>query len=158
MLRKQPMPIRVGHPAPPFRRTDHTGREVVVGPGQDGVVIVYFYPKDETYGCTIEACGFRDEYAVFEDVGAKVIGISPDSDDSHDAFAKNHNLPFSLVSDRDGQLRKLYDVPRTLGMLPGRITYVIDREGIVRHAFNSQLRARKHVDEAVRLVRELSRK
>ena len=152
------MPIRVGHPAPPFVRTDHAGREVVIGPEQDGVAVVYFYPKDETYGCTIEACGFRDEYAVFEEIGAKVVGISPDSDDSHESFAKNHNLPFSLVSDRDGQLRKLYDVPRTLGLLPGRVSYVIDGEGIVRHVFNSQLRARKHVDEAVRLVRDLAAK
>jgi peroxiredoxin Q/BCP len=149
------MTVAVGHPAPPFSRTDQDGRQVVVGPDQEGVVVVYFYPKDETYGCTAEACGFRDEYAVFDDVGARVVGISPDSDESHRSFARNHNLPFSLVSDHDGRLRELFDVPKTMGLLPGRVTFVIDAGGVVRHVFNSQLRARKHVDEAVKLVREL---
>jgi peroxiredoxin Q/BCP len=151
------MPVAVGEPAPAFERKDHAGRTVVVGPDQAGVTGVYFYPTDETPGCTVEACGFRDSYAVFEDNGARVVGVSPDSLDSHRRFAESHDLPFALVSDEDGDLRRRYRVPKTLGLFPGRVTFVIDAEGIVRHVFNSQIRARKHVDEAVRLVRELSR-
>jgi peroxiredoxin Q/BCP len=147
------MAVDVGDRAPPFARTAHNGEEARVGPDADKLTVLYFYPKDETSGCTAEARRFRDVYERFTDAGAIVIGVSPDSDASHRAFADNHALPFLLVSDADGSLRKAYGVKRTLGLVPGRVTFVIDRSGIVRHTFDSQLRATKHVDEALAAVR-----
>ncbi len=121
-------------------------------------LVVYFYPKDETAGCTAEACSFRDAYEDFKSAGAEVIGISGDSVDSHDAFAKNHRLPFVLLSDRGGAARAAFGVKKTLGLLPGRVTFVIDKGGIVKHVFESQVRVGKHVTEALDIVRTLERK
>ncbi|MBO0777553.1 MAG: peroxiredoxin [Ktedonobacteraceae bacterium] len=97
------------------------------------------FSKDNTLGCTAEACSFRDSYEVFKEARAEVISVSSDSAESHQQFASQHRLPFILLSDRDGATRKLYGVPTTLGLLPGRVTYVIDKGGIVRHIFSSQL-------------------
>ena len=121
-----------------------------------GPVVVFFYPKDETMGCTAEACAFRDSYDVFQDAGASVVGISSDSASSHRRFADKHGFPFLLLSDRGGSVRAEFGVPKTLGMLPGRSTYVIDRAGVVRHAFHSQLFATKHAAEAVEAIKSLS--
>jgi peroxiredoxin Q/BCP len=119
---------------------------------------LYFYPKDETPGCTAEACTFRDAYEDFTDAGAVVIGVSADSLSSHEKFAAHHRLPFVLISDEDGTLRRAYDVPSSmLGMLPGRVTYVIDREGKVQHVFNSQIQAKRHVKEALEVVKRIAR-
>lgn len=111
--------------------------------------MVYFYPKDETAGCTAEACRFRDDFGKFSDAGAVVIGISDDSTESHERFASRHRLPFQLLSDTGGAVRKLYGVKKTLGVIPGRVTFVIDREGVVRHVFSSQMDAERHVAEAL---------
>ncbi len=119
------------------------------------VVVIFFYPKDGTPGCTKEACSFRDAYERFTDAGAVVIGISGDSADSHRKFAAQHRLPFHLVSDPKGEIRKAFGVPRTMGLLPGRVTYVIDRQGIVRLVFNSQLDAEGHVSRALDVVEQL---
>ena len=116
---------------------------------------MYFYPKDDTPGCTAEACAFRDSYEVFKEAGAEVIGVSDDSSASHQKFATKYRLPFILVSDTGKQLRKLYGVPSTLGLLPGRVTYVIDKNGIVRHIFNSQFNFKGHIEEAMKTLREL---
>src|SRR5262249_48961080 len=113
-------------------------------------VVVYFYPRDNTPGCTTEACAFRDSYEVFKDAGAEVIGISSDSTESHSQFAKRHRLPFILLSDADGAGRKRYGVPATLGLLPGRVTYIIDKEGTVRHIFSAQFTPAKHIAEALK--------
>jgi len=88
-------------------------------------------------------------------VGAEVIGVSSDSVESHAAFAGHHKLPFTLLSDEDGRVRKSYGVPATLGLLPGRVTYVIDGAGIVRHVVNSQLNIGRHLDSALAIVKEL---
>jgi peroxiredoxin Q/BCP len=120
-------------------------------------VVVFFYPKDDTPGCTVEACTFRDRYDTFAAAGAEVVGISSDSLASHDAFAGKHKLPMTLLSDADGKVRKLFGVKSTLGIMPGRATFVIDRKGVVRHVFVSQLRAGKHVDEALTVVQQLAR-
>jgi peroxiredoxin Q/BCP len=119
------------------------------------VVVLYFYPKDETRGCTAEACAFRDSHEVFTDAGAEVIGVSSDSVDSHARFAGHHQLPFTLLADKGGQVRKLFGVPNVLGLLPGRVTYVIDRTGTVRYLFNSMTRVDQHVRDALDTVREL---
>ncbi len=118
-------------------------------------IVLYFYPKDETPGCTIEARAFRDSYAAFTAAGAEVVGVSADSVASHRRFAQHHELPFLLLSDKDGTVRNLYGVERTLGILPGRVTYVIDTAGIVRHIYSSQLRAKRHTRESLDAVRAL---
>lgn len=149
------MPLRVGDRAPAFSRTAHDGSTVEVGDALPEVLVLYFYPADETLGCTMEACRFRDDYEDFLAAGATVVGVSPDGLAKHRDFAEHHRLPFPLLSDDDGVLRRLYDVKRTLGLVSGRVTYVIDREGVIRHVFSSQLRARKHVEEALAVVRTL---
>ncbi len=148
--------IQLGANAPDFKKTTQTGDSVALSQYRGNkAVVLYFYPKDETPGCTAEACSFRDNYEDFVEAGAVVIGVSSDSEDSHRSFADHHRLPFLLVSDRDQAIRKAYGVPKTLGLLPGRVTFVIDRDGVVRHTFNSQLNAKKHVTEALHIVQSL---
>jgi thioredoxin-dependent peroxiredoxin len=115
------------------------------------------HSKANTPGCTAEACSFRDNYEVFKQAGAEVIGVSSDSEEAQQQFASQYHLPFLLLSDKGGALRKLYGVPTTLGLLPGRVTYVIDKEGIVRHVFSDQLNATKHIGEALKIVQEITR-
>lgn len=149
--------IGVGDTAPDFTKTTQNGDTVTLSQFRgEKTVVLYFYPKDETSGCTAEACSFRDNYEDFVEAGAVVIGASQDSDRSHKSFAQHHRLPFLLVSDRDKGLQKAYGVPKTMGLLPGRVTYVIDRDGVVQHVFNSQLNVRKHVREALDVVKRLS--
>lgn len=148
--------IQVGDKAPDFTLRSQTGESVQLSDRlRDRVVVLYFYPKDETRGCTAEACAFRDSYEVFTEAGAEVIGVSSDSVDKHAAFAGNHKLPFTLLSDAGGQVRKSYGVPATLGLIPGRVTYVIDRTGTVRHVFNSMTSISRHVDDALAVVKNL---
>ncbi len=146
----------VGEKAPDFSLEDQHGKRVSLADfrGKQAVVL-FFYPKDETPICTKEACSFRDAYQDFTDAGAVVIGVSSDSASSHLAFADNHRLPFLLLAD-DGELRSSFKVRKTLGLMPGRATYVIDREGIVRHVFSSQFSAQRHVAEALGVVNELA--
>lgn len=150
--------VKVGDKAPDFTLPDQSGAMVnlrdYVG---SKIIVLYFYPKDFSRGCTAEACAFRDNYDVFVEAGAQVLGISSQSVDSHNRFALVNKLPFVLLSDESGQVRKLYGVPLTLGILSGRVTYIIDRKGIVRHVFSSQLNATKHVEEALRIVKEISK-
>jgi thioredoxin-dependent peroxiredoxin len=148
--------VQAGDKAPDFTLPSQAGEPVRLSDRLgERVVVLYFYPKDETPGCTREACAFRDSYEVFTDVGAEVIGVSSDSAESHAAFAGHHQLPFTLLSDEGGRVRKSYGVPATLGLLPGRVTYVIDRDGIVRHVVNSQVNIGRHVDSTLAVVREL---
>lgn len=151
------MSIAVGDRAPDFQLRDQNGRTVSLADfrGKKAVVL-YFYPKDETPGCTKEACSFRDSYEDFVKAGAEVIGVSGDSVGKHQAFAEHHRLPFTLLADEGNALRKAYGVPSTLWILPGRVTYVIDRQGIVQHVFDSQLQATKHIDEALVVIRRLA--
>jgi peroxiredoxin Q/BCP len=148
--------LSAGDPAPDFALQDQTGRRVALADFRGSSnVVVYFYPKDDTPGCTRESCAFRDHYDAFREAGAEVIGISSDSTDSHRAFAEKHRLPFTLLADPGGKVRGAFRVPSNLGVLPGRVTYVIDRQGVIRHAFNSQLNPAKHVEEALRVLAEL---
>ena len=148
--------IRVGDKAPDFTLPAQNGAPVRLSDRlSQRVVVLYFYPKDETSGCTAEACAFRDSYEVFTEAGAEVIGVSSDSVGKHASFTDHHKLPFTLVSDEKGQLRKTYGVPSTLGVLPGRVTYVIDRSGIVRQVFNSMTNIGRHVNDALDMVRKL---
>ncbi len=149
--------ISVGDRAPEFSMTSHTGEPIRLSDFRDDkVVVLFFYPKDGTPVCTKEACAFRDSYEQFSEAGAQVIGVSSSGEASHQAFAARHALPFPLISDRDGALRKAFGVPKTLGFLPGRVTYVIDKQGIVRLVFSAQMTADRHVTEALDMVRQLT--
>lgn len=150
------MSVQIGDTAPDFTLPSQSGEPVSLKDfiGKKSVVL-YFYPKDDTPGCTAEACAFRDSYEVFKEAGAEVIGVSDDSSASHQKFASKYSLPFILVSDTGKQLRKLYGVPSTLGLLPGRVTYIIDKNGTVLHIFNSQFNFKGHIEEALKTLREL---
>ncbi len=130
----------------PIRLSDFIGKKIVV---------LFFYPKDDSPGCRVEACAFRDTYIDFKDAGAEVIGISSDPVESHKRFASKYKLPYHILSDKGGRVRKLYGVPSTLGIIPGRVTYIIDKQGYVRHIFSSQFNPRKHVEEALKIVERL---
>jgi peroxiredoxin Q/BCP len=150
--------IVVGDKAPDFSLPDQHGEQIcLVDFRGEKSVVVFFYPADESPICTREACAFRDAYQDFSDAGAVVIGISADKMEKHQSFATNHRLPFHLLSDSEGGLRKAFGVPRSLGLLPGRVTYVIDPHGFVRHFFNAQFTAERHVQEALKMVREIGR-
>ena len=141
-----------GSPAPDFTLQDQNGTSITLSSLRGQWAIVYFYPKDDTPGCTAESCSFRDSFEAFTDVGARVVGISSDSVDSHRAFAEKYNLPFMLLSDTGSAVRKQWGVGRTLGLIPGRVTYVIDPEGVVRKRFSSQFSPKKHIDEALAVI------
>jgi thioredoxin-dependent peroxiredoxin len=149
-------PLNVGDRVPDITLQAHDGSTVRLADmiGKRPVVL-FFYPKDDTPICTKEACAFRDAYETFSAAGAEVIGISSDSGASHRAFAARHKLPFLLASDADGSLRKAFGVPKTLGLFPGRVTYVIDRDGIVRLVFSAQLASQDHVTKALATVRAI---
>jgi len=148
--------LKVGDAAPDFALPSQTGESVSL----EGLlgrkeIVLYFYPKDNSSGCTAEACAFRDSYEVFKERGAEVVGVSSDSIDSHKGFASRNNLPFILLSDADGKVRRLYGASSTFGLLPGRVTCIIDRRGIVRHIFSSQLNPKKHIDEALEALAKI---
>ena len=149
--------LKVGDKAPLFSLESQDGETVYLsGLIGKSPVILYLYPKDDTSVCTKQACAFRDSFDEFRDIqGALVFGISSDSVESHKKFSEEYKLPFTLLSDPGGRVRKLYGVPKTLGLFPGRVTYVIDKEGMVRHIFSSQLDYRKHVQEALSALKSL---
>jgi thioredoxin-dependent peroxiredoxin len=149
--------VHVGDGAPDFTLPDQTGTPVQLRQllGRRAVVL-YFYPKDSTPGCTMEARAFQGSYDAFAEAGADVVGISSDSVASHRRFAASERLAFPLLSDRDGAVRELYGVEKTLGILPGRVTFVIDPSGVVRHVYSSQLMVTRHSTEALEAVRALS--
>jgi peroxiredoxin Q/BCP len=149
------MPLRPGDRAPEFTLRDQHGRERSLAGLRGRPVVLYFYPRDNTPACTAEACTFRDEFQGFRGLDAEIVGVSADSPESHAAFAKAHALPFTLLSDPDDRVRTLFAVPRTLGLFPGRTTYVIDAGGVVRHVFTSQLQAKRHIAEALAALRAL---
>jgi thioredoxin-dependent peroxiredoxin len=142
--------LQVGDRAPGFSATTHDRKRVCLSDylGKRGFVL-FFYPRDGTPICTKEACAFRDSYEQFAAAGAEVIGVSADSDERHRAFARQHKLSFPLISDADGSLRKAFAVQKTMGLFPGRVTYVIDREGIIQHIFSAQFASDEHVQQAL---------
>jgi peroxiredoxin Q/BCP len=150
--------LQVGDRAPLIEAVAHNGERFSLADyrGKQPVVL-FFYPKDNTPICTAEACAFRDAYEAFVEAGAVVVGVSNDSHESHRSFAESQRLPYPLLADTDGAIRTAFGVPKLLMVLPGRVTYVIDREGVIRLKFNATLASRQHVDEALRVVRELAK-
>jgi thioredoxin-dependent peroxiredoxin len=149
--------IAVGDQAPRFTATADTGNQVSLDDFLGNqVVVLYFYPRDGTGLCTAEACGFRDAYDAFVAAGAAVIGVSRDSVERHRQFVQERRLPFLLISDPDRAMEKAFGVPKLLGLLPGRTTYVIDKAGVVRHVFTAHFSAAGHIADALRVVRELN--
>ncbi|TBR59500.1 peroxiredoxin [Mastigocladus laminosus UU774] len=153
------MPVKVGDTAPDFSLPSQNRSTVSLKDfrGKNAVVL-YFYPKDDTPGCTAESCAFRDQYEVFKTAGAEVIGVSGDSSESHQKFAAKYNLPFILLSDKGDQVRKLYGAKAAFGLLPGRVTYVIDQHGVVQYVFDSMFNFEGHVQEALKKLQELAGK
>lgn len=142
--------IKVGDRIPDFILLDQNSNEVVIKDKIGNPLVIYFYPKDDTPGCTREACKFRDDFEDFQELGAEVIGISSDSPKSHKKFAEKYHLNFTLLSDSNRDVEKLFGVKRNLfGLLLERVTFVIDKDGIVQHVFNSQFQAHKHVQVAL---------
>jgi thioredoxin-dependent peroxiredoxin len=150
------MTLQIGDKIPNFTAKDTHGNDFdsqnIVG---QKPLVIYFYPKDNTPGCTAQACSFRDQYEDFTDLGAEVIGISSDSEKSHEKFVARYKLPFILLSDNDKKIRKLFGVPSgMLGLLPGRVTYVADKNGIIQLIFDSMM-ATKHIPKALEAIKKL---
>lgn len=148
--------IEVGDKVPSFNLLDQHGKEVEISAERGHAMVIYFYPKDDTPGCTKEACKFRDDYEEFNDLGVSVYGISGDSVESHKKFAEKYNLPFQLLADKKNKVRKQFGVPSSFLVLPGRVTYVIDKKGVVQYIFNSQFSAEKHIENALNILRDLN--
>lgn len=149
--------IEIGSKVPHFELKDQYGDlfklDSVLGKKN---LVIYFYPKDDTPGCTKEACSFRDQFEVFAEEDAIIIGISAQSVESHLEFAKTHRLNYTLLSDMGNNVRNLFGVPKSFfGMFPGRVTYVINKKGEVVYLFNSQIRVQKHIDDALQVLQEM---
>jgi peroxiredoxin Q/BCP len=150
------MVLKTGDKIPNFSAKDNNGNDFdsdsIVGKKP---VVIYFYPKDNTPGCTAQACSFRDQYEDFKDLGAEVIGISSDSIASHEKFIQKYKLPFILLSDSDKKIRNLFGVKANLfGLLPGRVTYVADKNGIIQLVFDSVM-ASSHIPKALKIVTKI---
>lgn len=149
--------LKIGDPAPDFTLVDQHGEPVTLSEhiGKHNVVL-FFYPKDNTMICTKEACAFRDALPAICAEEAKVFGISVDTVNSHHATVQRWQLGYGLLSDPDGVVAKAYDVGRTWGLFRGRVTYVIDKEGIIRGALDDPLRADAHVRKALATLKDQS--
>ena len=141
--------IEVGDSVPSFELKDQNGKLFSVSNSIRKPMVIYFYPKDDTLGCIKEACKFRDDFEKFKDINALVIGISGDSVESHKQFEEKYNLPFTLLADVNNKVRKLFGVPKSMLFLPGRVTYVVDKDGIVQYIFNSQFGAERHIENSL---------
>ncbi|WP_445725622.1 peroxiredoxin [Flavobacterium sp.] len=148
--------IEIGDLLPTFRLQDQNNNTVNSIDYIGKPMVIYFYPKDDTPGCTKEACKFRDDFERFTDLGTVVIGISADSVESHKNFEQKYNLPFLLLADTNNEVRNLFGVPKNLFFIPGRVTYVIDKKGIVQYVFNSLLSAEKHIENALQKLKSFS--
>ncbi len=148
------MALNIGDEAPDFEALTDSGNKLRLSEILKGnEVVLYFYPKDETPGCTAEACSFRDSWDDLKDLGATVVGVSSDSTDSHRKFKEHHKLQFTLVSDQGKEIRRLYDVKGSI--LPPRTTFVISRNGKIAHVYNSQMNAKHHVEEAITALKKI---
>ena len=146
--------LQIGDKVPQFSLLDQNGTKRTNN-GLKTPLVLFFYPKDDTPGCTIEVCGFRDKYDLFKVLGAQVWGVSNGSSSSHLAFANKNKLQYPLLCDENDSLRIAFKVPKVLGFLDGRVTYVIDRNGFVKHIFRDLLNGPEHIKEAIRVLKKI---
>jgi thioredoxin-dependent peroxiredoxin len=155
---KNNMEIKVGDTIPAIVLKDQNGEmfDLTVKTAGKSVVL-FFYPKDDSPGCTAQACSFRDQFEDFKDANAVVIGISGQSVESHKKFAEKHRLTYTLLSDEGNKIRKQFGVPTNFfGMIPGRVTYVIDKTGKVVYIFNSQTQVNQHIEKTLSMLKTLN--
>ena len=150
------MALRAGDRLPSFNLLDQDGEQRSSDELAGRPLVLFFYPKDDTPGCTIEACSFRDNHKALTELGAVVWGVSADDAVSHRRFANRHSLAYPLLCDTNNALRKRLGVPRAMGLLPGRVTYVVDGDGIIRHIIENLLDGPAHVRESLRVIRSLA--
>lgn len=148
--------LQEGDLAPDFTLLDQSQRPWSLGALRGRWVVLFFYPHDGSFGCTAEACEFRDQFAEFKRCGAEVIGISSDSIESHQIFAAAHRLPYPILSDAKEAVRRLYGVPKTLGVIRSRVTFIIDPEGRLRRRYSSQFNFRAHSQQALEVLQLIS--
>ncbi len=148
------MSLKPGTKAPEIELRDQNGNMRRSKDLRGKTLVLFFYPKDDTPVCTIEACSFRDSYQIFKTLGAEVWGVSSDNESTHKKFTTTNNLPFPLLSDKNNMLRSAFKVPKTLGIIPGRVTYVIDSKGIIRNVFNNLLDGNAHISNTVNFLKE----
>ncbi|TVZ51635.1 peroxiredoxin [Dokdonia sp. Hel_I_53] len=148
------MGLKIGDKAPAFKLKNQNGEVIYAGEYLGNTpLIIYFYPKNFTPGCTAQACSFRDQYQDFLEAGAKVFGISSDSVESHKRFREKHHLPFDTLADKSNSVRRRYGVKgNLLGLIPGRETFVIDKDGVIQMKFNS-MAASQHIPKALEVVK-----
>ncbi len=150
--------LKVGDEAPEFKLHDETGKEISLSDFKGKKVIVYFYPKDDTPGCTKEACSFRDVYDEILEAGAVVIGISKDDSKSHERFKNKYNLPFYLLSDPEQKVLEAYGAWQEKKMYGkvymgiARITFIIDEDGIIQKAY-PKVKPESHAEEILEALR-----
>ncbi len=149
------MALKVGSKIPEFSLIDQSGIQRSNKDLEGRNLVLFFYPKDDTPGCTIEACGFRDKYDLFKILGAEVWGVSQGSQSSHLDFATKNKLQYPLLCDASNSLRKSFGVPKKLGMIEGRVTYIIDSKGTIRHIYEDLLNGPAHIKEAVRVLKDI---
>ncbi len=149
------MVLKVGDQIPDFSLYDQTGRKWNKKEFIGKPLVLFFYPKDDTPGCTIEVCGFRDKYDLFQILGAKVCGVSNGNEESHNQFANKNKLQYPLLCDEGNDLRKKFGVSKFLGIIDGRVTYVIDSEGYIRHIFEDLINGPAHIKEALRVLKQI---
>lgn len=147
--------ITTGDLAPDFELPDQNGRPLRLASLRGTWVVVYFYPSDGSFGCTAEACEFRDNFSEFQKAGAEVLGVSSDDVASHERFARSLQLPYRILADRDEKVRRAWGVPKALGLIRSRITFVVDPLGVVRHRYSSQFKFREHASESLQVLQEI---
>ncbi len=153
------MSVEVGHQAPDFTLENELGEEVSLSTYAGKNIILYFYPKDMTPGCTTQACDFRDQYDQFKDVNTVILGVSPDPIEKHTKFIEKHDLPFPLLSDVNHEVSKRYGVWKLKKMFGKefygveRSTFVIDKEGIIRKEYR-KVKVKGHIEDTLRFVKE----
>ncbi|HWO93800.1 MAG TPA: peroxiredoxin [Dehalococcoidia bacterium] len=149
--------LDVGSPAPDFSAPLDTGETFTLADwrGKKNVVL-YFYPKDNTRGCTQEACTFRDNYDEIGKYDAIIVGVSSDSVESHQGFREKHNLPFPLIADTDKRVSKLYDARGLFGFMTARVTYVIDKDGVIRDAFRHEMAIGDHLRDVLAALEKMT--
>ena len=148
------MKLKIGDQIPSFSLEDQNGN-IRTSYNCNKPLVLFFYPKDDTPGCTIEACGFRDKYDLFKILGAEVWGISNGDSKSHLEFANKNKLQYPLLCDQNNILRKQFGVPKTLGFIEGRVTYIINSKGTIIHIFEDLLNGPAHIKEAIRALKKI---